>query len=297
MEPIPGFRPLELGDKPVFDEFFRRFPPEISEYTFTNLYMWRNYYHFAWQQCNNQLLLVALKKPEIIMGFPPVGTDPIGSINQYLEIARIVGKPLELHRVPESLKKIIEDSPIKCEIVEDPNNWDYIYTRESLVSLAGGDLFNERKKLNRFNRRYAASYVPLDAQNLPECVGMQEMWCTEVHDCFEDISLEEENKAIIDCLKHWETLKFHGGLLKVDEKTIAFTLGEPLTSDTFVVHIEKAYPAFDGSYQAINQQFVQNAMQNFAFVNREQDIGDPGLRRAKQNYHPVKMGKKWLIRF
>jgi hypothetical protein len=292
---IPGFQPITLEDKQIFNSFFKSFPPLISEYTFTNLYMWRNYYQFTWQRSQDHLLLIAQKDPKKFIFFPPIGPDPGSMISKYQEIVRKYEKPGDIHRIPETLYSFFSEHPDQFEIIEDRNQWDYVYSRESLVSLAGGDLFNERKKLNKFKRFYPYEYLQLDDHLISDCKNLQESWCSEYRDCFEDMSLIEEHNAIMDILTHHKELDFRGGIIKIEGKIAAFELGEPLNADTMVIHIEKANPEIPGCYQAINQQFAEKSSEGFQFINREQDLGEPNLRRAKEGYHPVKMNKKWII--
>ena len=137
----------------------------------------------------------------------------------------------------------------------------------------------------------------MSENNIADVKGMQECWCTEIRNCANDVGLSEEHEAILDALAHWKELGYIGGTLWINNKIIAYELGEPLNKDTYVIHIEKADPQYGASYQAINQQFVEHATAGFEFINREQDIGEPSLRHAKEIYHPVKMGKKWKVVF
>lgn len=292
---IPGFSQITLHERPVFTEFFRKFSPQISEYTFTNLYMWRNLYQFRWKTEKNHLYLLSLQDPTKIIAFPPVGADPKTAVATIKETALQVKMPLELHRVPENMAQIISEAFPGATMVEDRNNWDYVYLRQDLALLPGKNYENERKKLNKFKTRNAWGYFELDAQQISDCLKLQEAWC-QLRSCSEDPGLAQEHDAIVDMLHNWSDLLYKGGLLRVDGQIVAFTLGEELTPDEFVCHIEKANPEVVGAYQAINQQFNEHVNARYIYMNREQDIGEPNLRRAKENYHPAKYIKKYIIR-
>ncbi len=123
---------------------------------------------------------------------------------------------------------------------------------------------------------------------------MQEDWC-EMRDCEESSDLFEEDRAVYEALTHFDELDYTGGAIVIESKVEAFSLGEPLNPTTAVIHIEKANPAISGLYAAINQRFCQGAWSGMTYINREQDLGVEGLRKAKQSYHPHHMVKKYLV--
>ena len=99
----------------------------------------------------------------------------------------------------------------------------------------------------------------------------------------------------LNSLRLFKELELTGGILRVDGQIVAFTIGEPICSDTFVVHIEKAFPDVQGAYTMINQQFVEHECMDYKYVNREEDTGDEGLRKAKRSYRPVFMVEKGVV--
>ena len=113
--------------------------------------------------------------------------------------------------------------------------------------------------------------------------------------CTEDESLDAEQAAIYEALNNFGTLGFSGGLVCVDDKCAAYTFGEMLNNKTLVIHIEKAHMEYEGSYQAINNFFLKNCCVDAVYVNREQDLGIEGLRRAKESYKPIRMNQKSII--
>lgn len=291
-EDIPDFLPIRLQDKGIFDQYFKQTPPEISEYTFTNLFMWRHYYGFRWIQIDGQLIIIALKNPEFITVFPPIGTNPRQALIYLDQLHNEKKIPLQFERFPQNSLDILLPIYPKVQVMEDRDNFDYVYSTASLRDLPGGDLFNERKKLNKFKKTYKWEYQPLSAQNLAACIKLQAEWCG-IRNCEDDPALSFENNAIQEILQFWTELKFTGGIITIDGRIQAYTLGEPLNPQTMVVHVEKANAEFNGLYQAINQQYAEITSKDYEFINREQDLGLPSLRRAKENYHPIKMIKKF----
>jgi hypothetical protein len=292
--PVPdGFKPIELDDKPVFDELFSRFEPEISEYTFTNLFMWRDHYRFAWRTVEGTLLLLSFADERKIVAFPPVGSTLGPAIDAATVLATDLGLPLELHRLPESCLQQLQAEGCSLAATDDRSNWDYVYRQADLSTLQGPDYADMRKKISRFTRDNDWTYKPLDEEAVTECLEFQTDWCT-AKACHENPSLHDEDIAIREALDHWQELGFTGGIITAKGKVLAYTLGEALTSTCAVVHVEKGSPAQKafGAYQAINQQFAKETCKDFEFINREQDLGEPGLRRSKEAYAPVRMVRK-----
>lgn len=114
--------------------------------------------------------------------------------------------------------------------------------------------------------------------------------------CEEDEEKNAEMCVTLNALRLFEELELTGGVLKIDGKVAAFTLGEPITSDTFVVHIEKAFAEVPGAYTMINQQFVEHECRAFRYINREEDTGAEGLRKAKLSYRPVFLVEKGNVK-
>ncbi len=301
---LSNAKAIEITDKPIFDDYFQRFPPEISELTFTNLFIWRNHYDFRFTEWNNHLLIFSekyLKKyntcaicPDNVFFLPPIGSNPLKIIRELFETI----KDLEIHRVPEDITEKVnnsdEFSDLNLEIFEDRNNWDYVYEKEAISNLIGNKHRQNRRWLNKFLEGYNYEFNLLSEDWIDKCKELQLEWCVR-RGCEEDESLADENIAINEALDNFSNLKYKGGIICVENECAAYTFGEMLNSNTLVIHIEKAHMKFDGSYQAINNFFLKNCCENAIFVNREQDLGIPGLRRAKESYKPSQMVKKSIL--
>ncbi|MFX0041213.1 MAG: DUF2156 domain-containing protein [Promethearchaeota archaeon] len=299
-------KPVEITHKSLFDEYFQKYPPESSEFTFTNLFMWRNYYNFLFLEYKDHLILFSndylknRREPinndsqDYLYFFPPIGAHPENII---IELFRSFGN-IEVHRVPEdicvNLKRNVEFSILNLECLEDRNNWDYVYNREEILNLAGNKYRQNRRWFQKFLDNYDYDFQLLTGDLIEKCKELQLEWCV-MRACTEDESLEAEQKAIYEALNNFSTLAFNGGLLCVNNKCAAYTFGEMLNENTLVIHIEKAHMEYDGAYQAINSFFLKNCCVEAICVNREQDLGIEGLRRAKESYKPIKMMKKSII--
>ena len=135
----------------------------------------------------------------------------------------------------------------------------------------------------------------MDDDNVEECFQMALKWRNQ-NGCEEDPEKNAEMCVTLNSLRLYKELGLKGGVLKIGERIVAFTVGEPLSPDTFVVHIEKAFPDVEGAYPMINQQFVQHECMDYTYVNREEDTGAEGLRKAKLSYRPAFLEEKGVVR-
>ncbi|MFX1388478.1 MAG: DUF2156 domain-containing protein [Promethearchaeota archaeon] len=299
-------KPIEITDKNLFDGYFQKYPPEISEFTFTNIFMWRNYYNFLFIEYKDHIILFShdylknRKKPintasrDYKYFFPPIGPTPDKIIIELYENFINV----EVHRVPEniclSLKENEKFTQLKLDCFEDRNNWDYLYSKEEILNLEGNKYRQNRRWLQKFLDKYNYDFQLLTGDLIEKCKELQLEWCV-MRACTEDESLEAEQEAIYEALNNFSILGFNGGLLCVDDKCAAYTFGEILNDKTLIIHIEKAHMVYEGAYQAINNFFLKYCCKEAIFVNREQDLGIEGLRRAKESYKPIKMVKKSIV--
>ena len=296
---------IKLEDKELFNSYFHKYPPQTSEFTFTNLYMWRNFYSFNFMEWKDHLLLFsrnifeAKKTPasankKALYFFPPIGPNPAEIIISLFENL----KEVEFHRVPERISDDIRNhnkfSSLGIDILEDRDNWDYIYEAENLRNLPGNRYRQNRRWLNKFLENYNYDFKILTENEIELCKKLQLEWCI-LRQCEDDEELKEEELAIYDALDNFSALGFQGALICVDDKCAAYTFGEMLNPDTMVIHVEKAHMDYEGAYQAINNLFLKNSVEGVIYVNREQDLGVPGLRRAKESYKPIRMEKKSIV--
>jgi hypothetical protein len=204
------------------------------------------------------------------------------------------GSSAKIARVPED---IIFRFDWKAEgfVTElDRDHSDYIYLSEDLIGLKGRKYHRKRNHIKQFTEKYAYQYLPLASEWISECLRLESDWCDLRH-CDATPGLRNESIAIKEAFDHFEALGVRGGIILIDGKVEAFTLGEPLNRDTVVIHIEKANPAFEGLYPVINQAFLDKTWAGYTYVNREQDLGEEGLRKAKESYFPHHMVSKYTI--
>lgn len=292
---FPVFKELGIEDKSIFDEFFKKYPPEISEYTFTNLFMWRHYYNFKWAMLNENIAIIA-RPEEKTYFFPLIGSNKIKeTVLEFITYSESLGSGGIMKRVPENVAKLFSDED-KIKVELDRDNSDYVYLITNMIELPGSNYRSKRKSIKQFLREFEYEYHPLNQEMVPGCLELQEDWCN-IRACWDDPHLAGEDKAIFDALLHASKLDFKGGVITVEEKIKAFTIGEQLNANKIVVHIEKGSQEreYRGIYALINKLFLENEWADFKYVNREQDTGEEGLRKSKMSYRPEFMVNKFTL--
>jgi hypothetical protein len=294
---FPEFKPIELVDYDLIQEHLWNYHPETSELNFTNFFMWRQYYGFQWSTYQDWLLILATSKEEGFTFFPPIGPqgrrEVCEAVLAWLQEEKHEKDPRIVradNRLANELKGV---NGLTVEATE--NHFDYVYRSEDLIQLAGRKYHSKRNHINKFNRLYQSDYAPIDNRLVYDCLAFYQKWC-DWHKCNEEPVLKAECEAIHEILLNMETLQLKGGAIIIDKEVYGFALGEMMNEDTAVIHIEKADPEIPQLYTVINQQFCEHTWQDVAFINREQDLGKPGLRKAKQSYYPHRLVEKYVIR-
>lgn len=293
---LPEVRPLGLEDREVLAGLFSDLRPRQSELTFTNLFMWRDAYELHVSRVGEAVVVFSWRAdPEDSFLYPPVGPGANAAVVRgCLERMAEAGHAARMTRATrEDLARFgVEETAFTVE--PDRDQFDYVYLVRDLVELRGNRYHGKRNHVEQFTRGHEFAYRPLTVELVPACQELQDRWCDEKH-CDLVATLRAEGRAVKEVLERFELLGVTGGCVEVDGKVEAFTLGEHLNAETVVIHIEKANAAFHGLYQVINQQFLEKAWSEVRYVNREQDLGVAGLRRAKESYHPDQMVEKFVV--
>jgi hypothetical protein len=286
------FETITLEKQGDYLERLAKCPQVASDYSFINLWAWCEEYGLRWAW-DDELVWIKQTYPEVFL-WAPVGpwqdVDWKGTID-----INATGR-LAFIRVPEKLTDLWrENFGESATMEEERGHWDYVYGVEDLVKLAGNRYHKKKNLLNQFNKKYEYKYAPLGPELVEHAMGMQTDWCTW-RDCESSDVLSAENRAVFRTLRDWDLLdRKLGGAIMVNDEMVAYTVAEAITDDTVVVHFEKGDTEYKGVYQAVNQIFLAHSAQAFSFVNREQDLNDEGLRKAKLSYHPIDFLRKYGI--
>ena len=176
--------------------------------------------------------------------------------------------------------------PGKFEIEEMRDSFDYIYNTQDLINLSGKKYHGKRNHIAYFKKNNSWTYEPITRENIPQCIAMNEVW-EKLNREKDPEGIDDELVAINKSFENYEKLNFKGGVLKVDGQIVAFTFGEEMNEDIFCTHVEKAFSDIRGAYPMINREFAERELSQYKYINREDDTGLEGLRRAKLSYYPA----------
>ena len=288
------FKDIEIEDKPIFDKYISKKAHDNSEFNFTNFFIWRYHYKLSFTLYEDHLCLIGQYRNKYPIIFPPLGCQESGfdrALMMMVEYFQYKGYPVIIKSVTDPIKEVMENAlPKVFRYKPDRNMYDYVYLSEDLINLRGRKYQKKRNHINKFKNRYEYHYEPITEDNIEECLIAELEWAAARS---KSRGIREEKVAIVEALRNMETLGIKGGALRINDRIQAFSLGEQLNPDMAVIHIEKANTDYDGSYAMINQQFAQHCWSDYTYINREEDMGLPGLRKAKKSYYPCKMITKY----
>lgn len=289
------WKPITMEDREVIDSFYKIEQSRSCEATFANNYLWSPHYNIRYTILEDMLVFKS-NEEKFSVGFPQGNGDLKKVVEILLSYFEENKLPFKMHLVTkEQFEKLEQLFPEKFQIEFDRDAADYVYESEKLITLAGKKLHGKRNHINKFKAEHPDwSYEAISAENKEECVEMAMKW-RDLNGCSDDPEKEKEFCVTLNALKYMEELELKGGLIRADGRVVAFTLGEECNHDTFVVHIEKAFADVQGAYPMINQQFVEHEGKNYTYINREEDTGAEGLRKAKLSYYPVFLQEKGIV--
>lgn len=288
-----SFSQISLDQQDRYRKYFAGCSQKASDYSFINLWGWAEEYGLYWAW-SDDLVWIKQTIPDEFF-WAPVGYW------EKIDWRKCFDKNLKgtttFIRIPQILEKQLKDS-LDRDIITDEtrNHWDYLYSLSEIVELKGKRFHKKKNLLNQFKKKYDFEYTAFGKEIIEKAMDMQENWCTW-RDCESYESLSAENRAISKILNSWNQLKgLIGGAILSEGKMVAYTIAEALDKDTLLIHFEKGDSEYKGVYQAINQIFLENSNNTFKTVNREQDLGDEGLRKAKMSYRPMDFLKKYTVK-
>ncbi len=292
------FKDIEIDCKNILDKYFDLVDYEACEYCFTTLYMWKDLYNTKYYVEEDFAIVAGEYENKGFIILPLAKKENMNKAFDFI-IKNFERQNKQIHlkainkEVVEYLQSVYGN---RFEYIEERNNFDYIYDGESLRTLSGRKNQKKRNHLNSFVKEYGdrVEYKKLEEVDFDECINLLKEWSKDKE---ESIELDSEFKAIKRIFTNYEklkdTLKISG--IYIDSKLEAFSIGEMLNDNMAVIHVEKANADIRGLYPYINQQFLLNEFSDVEFVNREEDLGIEGLRKAKLSYHPVKFAEKYTV--
>ena len=291
------WKKLTLEDKAQIEAYYRYEQSNSCEVSFANNILWSPFYEMEYGFIEGMLVFLTRRNGDSVSMPLAKDEETAGNLKKVIlwleEYFEKNGQAFHMHLVTKEKFELLEQIfHGKYEIEYNRDAADYIYEAPKLISLAGKKLHGKRNHINKFKENHPNwSYEALTKENLDECLLMAEEWKAR-NLCGEKGEKHAEFCVTKRALKQFEELGLKGGVLRDGESIVAFTLGEELNKEMFVVHIEKAFAEVQGAYPMINQQFLIHEASEYKYINREDDTGAEGLRKAKLSYYPVFLQEK-----
>lgn len=293
------FESINIHSKNLIKSFLSKDSFLISDISFVNLFIWKHARDIRFCILHDCLIIETTYKNENPFIFFPIGENVHNKIKCLLDLKKYYedkGLNLKLHSLESKNVKILKDI-FNVDAILNRDRSDYIYLSQNLAKLSGRKYHKKKNHLNRFFDNYKGfEFIVLNSKNSVEVKKTLSIWHS-LNDVYMSnfTSLQNEYKGICEVLDNYDDLDLYGGFLCFDSKIIAFSFGEIINSDLCIIHIEKADISYKGSYQAINYQLINNFFSDIKYVNREEDLGDEGLRKAKLSYYPDILLEKFEI--
>lgn len=289
------FKKITIDDMGTVGDFLSKAPNEIScDATFVNLLIWQEKFGNTYAVQDGQLFMKIEKIGDNNLFALPFGgnmADGLSRLNKHLGGNLPVFQAQEGDRL-EKFRRIVGDKYI---FEESRNNFDYVYSQSDLAALSGKKYHGKRNHIASFTKKYAWRYERITADILDDIRNCANKWYNKKN-LLEDIDMRIEKKGVLLLLDNWELLKLTGGCIFANGEIVAFTIGTPINNEIFDIHIEKALPEYSRAYTVINREFAANELSAYKYINREEDLGLEGLRRAKLSYYPIRFVKKYFCR-
>lgn len=284
-----NFKQITLSDKKEIDAAFASNIYRACDFCFANLYAWNARFKTVFAIEHRTIFLRFQDLDGQFYYMMPIGKMPLKDAFDLIMQDAIENKtPFQMKGITTRMWENIQaEMPGRFRYLPDKDNYEYIYLSEKLIKLSGKKLQSKRNHINRFKADNPDwEYFPITTRaELEECSRMLDEW-EEVSISKVDFSKRYDYIATKIMIDQFEELQLQGGAIRVNGQIIAFSIGEPLTADSFVVHVEKAFSGINGAYTIINQQFIEHTASEYTYINREEDMGIENLRKAKMSYYP-----------
>lgn len=299
---------ISIDNREILEKYLNGYEYKTSGLSFSAQYMWRDINKFSWDMMGEYMCISGISHLELEEGielpfmFPPLTADgeyhkdalreTIYKSKEYFEKK---GHPFSLRLVPFHVMEIIKEAVPEMHFIDDRPNYDYIYLTQDLIELKGKAFHGKKNHLNYFKKTYEYEYVKLTSDMADDAMkfisDFNKRKDVPAHE-MELLKMEEE--AMEDVFRNIEAVGYSAGAILIDGSIEAIAIGGKLGKKTITEHVEKANVEYRGLYQAINNEFCKNVAAKAKYINREEDMGIPNLRKAKLSYKPVKLLEKYI---
>jgi hypothetical protein len=291
------FKDIDLSTKELFNQYASAFEYENMEACFSNLFIWKKTWNIQYAEAADSLILCMCHGKVKPFMLPPMVRHTSVSIKPAMDLCRdtmLEQKGYFLMRGANDITKglIERDCPGEYAYEEDRRMEEYIYRARDLIELPGDKYHAKKNHVNRFLKQYAYTYKSYNESDYSACMDLYYEWARKKGATQEDIASEED--SVKNALTNYKALGLKGCVITIEGKVCAFSIGEAVNHHMAVIHIEKADAAYNGIYQFVNCEFAKNEWKDFTYINRQEDMGIEGLRKAKESYHPDHLVKKYI---
>jgi uncharacterized protein len=288
---LDDFAPVTLADRELFRRQYEHYPQVHSDNTFTNIVCWNHYAHYHRAFVHGSLLIYSAIGGKIRFR-APIGPDDPGLLEDLFALARAESPGGQFFVLEPGARARIAALRPGLVLHPDRDLFEYVYRSSDLADLPGKGFLTIRRQINRFHRNCPSLVEPIGPANIEDVRVFLTRWCLW-KDCDSDPVLAAEREAVRFAIAHFAELGLAGLAIRVEGDVAAMTVFERLNAQTALVHFEKGLPDCEGIYKAINQETAIRLQDAVAYINRESDMGVPGLREAKTRYHPDHMVMAW----
>ncbi len=288
---LDDFEPVTLEDQPLFRRQYAHYQQVHSDNTFTNLVSWNHYAHYRRALVRGSILISSEIDGQLRFR-APIGPHDPGLLEGVFRLAQDASPGGQFYVLDPGARARIAASRPGLTLHPSRDLFEYVYRSSDLADLPGRGYLTIRRQINRFNRNCPSTVEPIGPENLEEVREFLARWCLW-KDCESDPVLAAERGAVLFAVGHFIELGLGGLAIRLDGDVAAMTVFERLNAQTALVHFEKGLPDCEGIYKMINQETAIRLRDYVPYINRESDMGVPGLREAKTRYHPDHMVHVW----
>lgn len=283
------FKKITVEDRATIERFVKISGENNCETAYINMLVWQGIYGVSYCASDDTLLIKSSYEGEDVFALP-FGDFAKGMA----KVLEYTGGKLPVFRAQEGprLDRFVRLMGAKYDVVEQSEGVDYVYRKEDLACLVGKKYHAKRNHIAAFSRSFEWRYEPIDKGNVADVGKCADRWYAERADSLPP-ELNVERKGVEALLAHFDTLGLLGGAVRVGGEIVAFCLASYLNDEVVDVHVEKALAAYEGAYAVVNNRFAKSLAPEIQYINREDDMGLEGLRKAKLSYHPTTLLKKY----
>ena len=288
---LDDFAPVTLADNELFRRQYEHYPQVHSDNTFTNMVSWNHYAHYRRALVRGSTVISSAIEGRLRFR-APVGPDDPELLGDLFALARAESPGERFFVLEPGARDRIAALRPGLPLHPAREIFEYVYRSADLADLPGKGFLTIRRHINRFHRNCSNEVEPIGPANLEDVRVFVNRWCNWKN-CETDAVLTAERQAVLFAIAHFQELGLSGLAIRVEGEVAAMAIYERLNAQTALVHFEKGLPECEGIYKAINQETALRLRDDFRYINRESDMGVPGLREAKSRYHPDHMVLAW----